>query len=166
MVRRVALAALFLAPAVSCARPEPPTVKPEVVRVERISTAGVDVALRMVVTNPNAIGLGVRSVKATVRFDTGATLCPIVVPHAVSLPAKTPTAVEVPISLAWTNVVALAQIASARADVGYDLDGSAAVGGETLNFDIPFTIRGVLRQGDILKAALGSLPVLPIPLGR
>jgi LEA14-like dessication related protein len=157
---------MILALAGSCRRPEPPSVKPEAVRIERIGVPGVDVVARVTVTNPNAIGLGVRSVKATVHFDTGATLGPIVVSHAVSLPANASTAVEVPMSLAWTNVLALGQIAAAKADVGYVLDGSAAIGGETLNFDIPFTIRGVLRQGDILKAALGSLPALPIPLGR
>jgi LEA14-like dessication related protein len=139
----------------SCARPLPPTVKPESLQVTRITPAGIDVIARMTVTNSNAVGLSVRSVRATMRLGNGTVLGPIVVAHAVSLPARRPTVVEVPLSLPWANVLALAQLVAAQSDVGYELEGTAAVGNETLNVDVPFTIKGVLRSADIVRMTLG-----------
>jgi LEA14-like dessication related protein len=163
---RFALVALALVAVFGCSRPEPPTIQPERVQIAQITASGVAVVVALTVTNPNAIGLAVQSVRATMRLEDGTELGPMAVPFAAALPPKTPTPVSVPLTLPWAQLAALGQLAASNKDVGYEVSGTAAVGTERVHLDIPFRIRGVLGRNDLVRAALNSFPGLLGPAGK
>ncbi len=144
----------------ACARPQPPTIQVERASIAQVSVNGMVLLLNLAVTNPNAVGVTVQSVKAKLRLGGRYDLGPVVVPHRLELPARQAVPVEVPLTLVWSDMSSLAQLAGDNRDVEYEADGSVAVGTERVNFEVPVKWRGVLRKDDLLKAAVRSLPGL------
>ena len=157
---RVVILLLVAGLALACSRPIPPTVKLERVAVTQISLAGVALLQTLTVTNPNAIGFTVRSVQVKVRADGRYDLGPVVVPRVVELPSRQPVSLDVPILFAWADISSLAKLAQANRDIDYDVDGSVAVGTESVSFNLPVGWHGVLRRDDLIRAGLNGLPGL------
>lgn len=153
-------AALTLA---ACSRPEPPTLTPEAAAVTGITTQGIDLRVQIGVYNPNGSDLSTRSLKAAVRLDGRYDLGTVTVPAPLKLPAKQRTRLDVPLTAKWKDVAGIAALAAQGRGIPYEVDGTVAIGGETLNVDVPFRLTGTMTQDQLVQAVQRSLPGLPLP---
>ena len=151
---------LTLAIVPACDRPVPPPLEPRQASITQVTMPGLKLSLRMQITNPNAVSFGVQSIRAKVRLDNRFDLGPVVVPHAVTLPAGQPVSIDIPLSLDWGDLAALGLLAQANRDVDYEVDGTVALGPEKVNFDLPVRWHGLVRREDLVAAAVRSLPGL------
>ena len=157
-VRRPSIALALLV--VACSRPKPPTITPEKAQVTAIGPAGIEMNVELSVENPNGIELSARSVTAKVVLDGQYALRPLTVPHNFTLTARSRSRLVVPMALKWEEVSTLLVLARSNRNIPYDVDGSVNVGGETVNMDVPFHLRGEVTHEQLLQTTLNSLPRL------
>jgi len=131
-----------------------------------IGTQGIDVLLKVEATNPNGITLTVQSFTGKAKLDGRWDMGTVTVSKPVVLPPRTPTMIDVPMTLPWTDMTTLAQVAASQQPVPYVVEGTAKIGGEKLNVDVPFTIPGTITREQLIGAALNSLPAIPGLVGR
>jgi LEA14-like dessication related protein len=150
----------------SCSKPEPPRITPRSVRVATVSPAGVGLALELDVYNPNSFPILAQNVNGTFELGNGVELGRGRAPAQSSIPAKGSAVVNSQLAVTWTNAAALAPFALSTAPVPFTFRGVAAIGGEKLNVDVPFTIKGELTREQVLQAGLRGLggSGLPVPL--
>lgn len=148
---------------VACSRPEPPTLKPEVAAVTAVTAQGIDLRVQIQAYNPNGIDLTTRSVKATVLLDGKIDVGTVTVPTPLKLPAKAWTRIEAPLSVKWQDLTSIATLAAQSRGVPYQVNGTVAIGGETLNVDLPFRLAGTLTHEQLVTVIGNSLPGLPLP---
>jgi LEA14-like dessication related protein len=153
-------AALALA---ACSRPEPPTLTPVRATVTAVTAAGIDLRVRLDAYNPNGIDLSTRTVKANVMLDGKYDVGSVTVPTPLKLPAKKRTQLDVPLSVKWHDLTGIASLAASNRGVPYQLDGTVALGGDTLNVDVPFRMDGTITHEQIVQAVNNSLPKLQLP---
>ncbi|MDB4937682.1 MAG: hypothetical protein JWP87_4654, partial [Labilithrix sp.] len=79
----------------------------------------------------------------------------------ITLAANAHTAIEVPMNVKWKNATGFAAIVTARRPVPYTLDGTATVGGNRLNVDVPFKLQGTMTPEQLQQAGLKSLQAIP-----
>ncbi len=156
------LFALLLA---ACSKPEPPTIEPEGAVVKSVTPQGLDVEMTIDAYNPNSIPLIARSVKARVKLDGRIDLGEVEVPTEVKVPAKKHEKIVAPVSVKWQDASAVAIMAATRESVPFTIEGSANVGIDDVNFDIPFTTEGSLTRDQLMKMGMQNLPQFPkLPL--
>jgi LEA14-like dessication related protein len=147
----------------ACTKPEPPTVKPVSGRVSSISGTGIDVEAKLEAYNPNDFEILVKSYTSTVTLDHRINIGTVTSAHPVSLPAKKKKVFDVPISVKWNDVAALAPLALTNRDVPWDAEGTVKVSAESLDVDLPFKVNGTLTHQQIVTAVGKSLPAIPLP---
>ncbi|WP_437782781.1 LEA type 2 family protein [Sorangium sp. So ce1097] len=148
---------------VACSRPEPPTLKPEVAAVTAVTVQGIDLRVQIQAYNPNGIDLSMRSVKANVVLDGKYDVGTVTVPVPLKLTAKAWTPIQVPLSVKWQDLTSIAAMAAQGRGVPYQVNGTVAIGGETLNVDLPFQLAGTITHDQLLTAIGNSLPGLGLP---
>jgi len=148
---------------VGCAKPDPPILTAKEARLVAVSVAGLELRLRIEAENPNSIPLVTEGVSAQVTLDDRLDLGTVTVPTKLTLPAKARTDVEVPISVKWADVGTLAGLAAAGRPVPYAIRGTAKIGAERLNVDVPFQIRGIVTPQELALGAMRSLPPGLVP---
>ena len=152
-----AFAALTFATA--CAKPKPPTITPKSARVLAVGSTGVSLAVAFDVANPNRFPLIVHAVDGSFSLGpgTGTELGKAHAEPASSIPAEGTSTVTSQIAVAWTNLAALTPFMLSPAAVPYRFDGTATLGGESLNVKLPFTLTGELTRGQLISAGLNGL---------
>ncbi|WP_437816394.1 LEA type 2 family protein [Sorangium sp. So ce1078] len=148
---------------VACSRPEPPTLKPEVAAVTAVTAQGIDLRVQIQAYNPNGIDLTTRSMKATVLLDGKIDVGTVTVPTPLKLPAKQWTRIDAPLSVKWQDLTSVAALAAQSRGVPYQVNGTVAIGGETLNVDLPFRLAGTITHEQLVTVIGNSLPGLPLP---
>jgi LEA14-like dessication related protein len=159
--------AVLLAAALSasaCSKPEPPRVTPREVRVKSVDPAGLVLALDLDVYNPNGFPLIARSVTGNVEIGQGVELGRGRAEPGGSIPAKGSSLVTTDLTVAWTNAPALAPLALSNKPVPYTFRGVATIGGERLNLDVPFVVKGELTRAEVVQAGLRGLGTMGVPL--
>jgi LEA14-like dessication related protein len=116
--------------------------------------------LELGVDNPNSVPLSVRAVTAKIVLDGKYPMPPVTVPHGLTLSAHARTHLSVPVEMKWEQVTTLVALAGSNRDVPYDIDGTVNLGGDLLNWDIPFHLGGELTREQLVMATLNSLPRL------
>jgi LEA14-like dessication related protein len=154
------LAALFVPLLLACSRPEPPTLAPERVKVTGITTSQIGVDVTLEVTNPNSIDLVARSLTAHIVIAEHVDVGTVDIPVTTVFPANQTTKLEVPLSVQFTDLGQLAQLAVAGADLAYTVDGTVGLGGELLRVNLPYHLRGTVPRDQVTRAALKALPGL------
>jgi LEA14-like dessication related protein len=149
--------------AVSCSRPSPPTLTPQRAEVTTIGTAGVSLLVEMAANNPNRFALSARQVTAAVTLDARYKLGTVTVAKAIELPAQKWTRIDVPLSIAWTDLPSIAALAASGRAVPYTVDGTVTVGGDVIRAELPFHLAGEIKREQLAGVFLNSLPKLPIP---
>jgi LEA14-like dessication related protein len=149
-------ALLFL---VSCKAPEPPTLEPERAEVKQVALTGVEVELTIEAKNPNSIPLQARKVKARVKVGDNVDLGEVSVDTKVKIPAEKSATIVAPLSLSWRDLGAVATLAATKSEVRFTVEGTAEIGTEDVNFDVPFKTEGTMSQQDLLKLGAGALPI-------
>jgi hypothetical protein len=157
------IAALVLATA--CAKPKPPTISPKSAQVLAVSPTGVTLAVAFDVANPNRFPLIVHSVDGLFSLGSGAgvELGKAHAEPASNIPAQGTSTVTSQIAVGWTNLAALTPFMLSPAAVPYRFDGTATLGGESLNLNLPFTLTGELTRAQLINAGLSGLTP---PAGR
>jgi LEA14-like dessication related protein len=150
------LAALLLLLAAACAKPQPPAVTPEVARVVRVSSEGVDLEVTLGVQNPNAFALDAREVEGTLLVAGGQRLGTGKSNPNRSIPAHGTGSVQSQVHIAWDDVPALQKFLL-QERVPYQFKGSVTLGGDTLHVSLPFEMQGTLTREQLLQAGLRGL---------
>ena len=156
-----AAAALAL---VACAKPKPPTITPKSAQVLAVSASGVELAVTFDVANPNRFPIVAHAVDGSfvLGAGSGAELGKAHAEPASSIPAQGTSTVTSTLAVNWTNLTALAPFLLSPAAVPYRFDGTATLGGESLNVAVPFTLNGELSRAQLINAGLSgfALPAL------
>jgi LEA14-like dessication related protein len=145
----------------ACSKPEPPTIVPKEAKVTAVSPAGLDILVRVEATNPNSVTLSAQSFTGKAEVDGKYELATVVVNKAVSLPPKTPTMIDVPLNMPWADVNTLIAMSQAQRPIPYTVYGTVAVGGESINVNIPFSMSGTITRDQLVGAALKGIPSIP-----
>jgi LEA14-like dessication related protein len=144
-----------------CTKPKPPQLTPQQVAVTAVDVAGFDMRVTMDAFNPNSFAISVRSVVAHVVVDGTQDLGTVTASQPIALPPNAHTLVDVPMTVKWKGIGGLATIAQARKPVPYTVDGTATIGGESLNVDLPFKLQGQITPEQVQQAAKKSLQAIP-----
>jgi len=144
----------------ACSRPKPPTIVPKKALVTAIGPAGIQMNVELGVDNPNGVALSGRAVTAKVVLDGKYPMSPVTVPHAFTLAAHAQSDLVVPMALKWDEVSTIVALAGANHAVPYDVDGAVNLGGDLVNVDVPFHLRGELTKEQMVQMTLNSLPRL------
>lgn len=160
--RRAALSVLVaLLATVACSKPLPPQLTPKEAKVTAIDPTGLDMRVKMEAFNPNGFALEVQSVVAHVIIDGTHDLGTVTASQPISLPASARTLIDVPLNVKWKGAVNLVTLASSKKPIPYAVDGTATVGGASLNVDVPFKLQGVITPEQLQQAGLKSLQAIP-----
>lgn len=146
---------------VACSTPEAPTLTPEKVRVVDTSPAGLHLEVTLNAHNPNSISLSARSIKARVVLDGTTDLGEVTVPQGVKLPAKKTVQIVTPVQVKWANALAVGILAASKPVIPYTVKGTATVGAEGYEIDVPFALSSTMTREELLKATAGGVPTLP-----
>jgi hypothetical protein len=103
--------------AVACSKPAPPTLVPKKVVATRIDLSGITLDIVVDATNPNSADLSASGISSHLVVDKTHDVGTVTVPGAITLPAGKTTKVEVPVSLRWSDVGLLAQLAASTGSV-------------------------------------------------
>jgi len=157
-----ALSVVTLAASIAgCSKPKAPELTPKEVAVTSVDVAGFDMRVKLDAFNPNGFAIAVRSIVARVIVDGTQDLGTVTASQPITLPANAHTLVDVPMSVKWKGLGGLATLAQARKPVPYTLDGTATIGGESLNVDVPFKLQGQITPEQVQQAAMKSLQGIP-----
>ncbi len=146
---------------VACSTPEAPTLTPEKVRVVDTGPAGLHLEVTLSAKNPNGFSLSTRSIKARVVLDGTTDLGEVLIPNAVKIPAKKSVQLVVPVQVKWANAVAIGIIAASKPVIPYTVKGTATVGVDDYEADVPFALSSTMTREELLKATSGAVPGLP-----
>lgn len=158
---RVLVAASVVASTAACSRPKAPQLTPQEAQITSVDVNGFDMRVKIDAFNPNGFPLAVRTVSAHVIVDGTQDLGTVTALQPINLPANAHTILDVPMNVKWKGIGGLATIAASKRPVPYVLDGTASVGGESLNVDVPFKLQGVLTAEQLQQAAVKSLQNIP-----
>ncbi len=145
----------------ACSKLEPPTIVPKSARVATVSPAGLDVVVQVEATNPNSVTLSAQSFTGKATVDGKYELATVTVTKPVVLPPKTPTLIEVPMTMPWQDLNAVVAMSTAQKAVPYVITGTVTVGGESLNVQVPYSMSGTITKEQLTAAAMRSIPAIP-----
>lgn len=145
----------------ACSKPKAPQLTPKEATVTSVDVSGFDMRVKMDAFNPNAFPLSVRAVAAHVVVSGNQDLGTVTASSPISLAPNAHTLVDVPMKVKWKSVGGFARIAASQRAVPYVIDGTATVGGESLNVDVPFKLEGVITAAQLQQAGMKSLQNIP-----
>ena len=146
----------------ACAKPKPVELTPQSLQFSSIGPDGAVLALLLDVHNPNRFPISASAVSAVVELQDGSELGRGTATPAFTIPAEGHVSLPAQLSTRWTNVALLAPYALAGKPLPYRVRGSARLGGESLNVEVPFTISGQLTAEQVLGAGMrGATSLLP-----
>jgi LEA14-like dessication related protein len=155
---RTALLCLVLV--AGCSKPAPPTLTPERVQITGMTTSRIELELQVGATNPNSYDIPARSLTAHLviggKFDLGTTEIPV----TTTLVAGKKTLVDVPVSVQMKDIAPLGKLAIESPTIPYTVDGIVSFGGDWAHVELPYRLDGTVQRGEVVKAALGSIPGL------
>jgi LEA14-like dessication related protein len=154
-------ASVLIVGVVACSKPQPPQLTPKSAQITAVDLTGFDLRVKMDAFNPNGIELSVRSVVAHVVVDGTQDLGTVTSSQPFVLPANAHTLVDVPLNVKWKGIGSVAAIAQSKRPVPYTVDGTATIGGEHLNVDIPFKLQGTMTAEQLQQATMKSLQGIP-----
>jgi hypothetical protein len=164
-VSKTAILLTTAALGLACSRPKPVEVTPRSVQVTTIQPQGLQLALVLDVHNPNGFAIRASDVKGTLTLQDGTELGRGVASDSVMVLSEQTAAVPTSLNMSWTNLAVLAPYALSPQPLPYEIHGSARIGSQHLNVELPFDIAGQLTREQVLQASLrgagGLIPALP-----
>lgn len=139
---------------VGCSKPKPPELKPRSVQVSAITPESVELAVVLDARNPNAFPILASSVTASITLQDGTPLGSGSSTEPISISGNSTQPITAKLAVRFSSASALLPYAMAMRPLPYRLNGSARIGGEHLNVDVPFTIDGVLTPQQVALAGL------------
>jgi LEA14-like dessication related protein len=164
MNRRAGLLWLSAVVLLGCSKPKPPTLTPRSAQVASVSPSGVELNVELFAQNPNGFPLVGSQVQSTFELRDGTALGTATSSDRFSIPAEGEATVLARLQVRFSSLTALAPYALAAQAVPYRLRGSARLGGEDLNVEVPFQIDGELTPAQVVAADLrGAADLLQKP---
>jgi LEA14-like dessication related protein len=156
-VRWLAVAALVIAAwSSACAKPQPPSVVPHVVRVAGVTLGGLELDVELQVHNPNSFPLAAEAVRGTLYGAQNQKLGQGSSQSRATIPAGATSLVQSRVRIGWESLTAIAPLLAAER-IPYVFRGDVTVGGKTLNLTLPFTLQGELTRAELLDAGWRGL---------
>ncbi len=156
-LRWLAVAAFVLAAFVgACAKPQPPSVVPHVVRVAGVSVGGLELDVELQVHNPNSFPLAAEAVRGTLFGPRDQKLGQGSSQSRATIPPGGTTLVASRVRIGWENLTAIAPLLASER-IPYVFRGDVTVGGKTINVTLPFTLQGELTRAELLEAGWRGL---------
>jgi len=140
--------------AVACEKPKPPQLTPRSAQVSAIRPESVELTLVLDAHNPNAFPIVANRVSGIFELQDGTELGRGESSEAFSLPAQGDAALDANPEIRWNSLSLLAPYALAAKPLPYRLRGTARLGSEHLNIDVPFSIDGQLTPEQVIQAGL------------
>jgi LEA14-like dessication related protein len=144
----------------SCARPQPPRITPRAAAVSGVDATGLRLRVQLVANNPNDIDVTVRRIDVDVTIG-GQALGRSTMTQPVALVAHRDVPITVDIAAGWRDLPGLIAASVLNENVPYRLDGTARVGGERLNVDVPFRMESTLPRRILMDAAGNTVNGMP-----
>lgn len=163
MPRQVLRLLTLVAFAVACSKPKPPTLTPRSAQVSALKPDGVQLALVLGAHNPNGFPIVANQVTGTFELQDGTALGAAQSSESFTIPAGGDQDLKATLDVRFTSLSALAPYAMAAKPVPYRIRGSARLGGDSLNVDVPFTIDGQLTPEQVIAASLNGAAKLLAP---
>jgi LEA14-like dessication related protein len=163
LARRFILAMMALALAAGCSKPKPPTLTPRSAQVSAIKPESVELALVLAAHNPNSFPIVVNSVSGSFELQDGTPLGSAQSASSFTIPGQGDQDLAAILDVRFTSLAALTPYALAARPLPYRLRGSARIGGDNLNVDVPFTIDGQLTPEQVIAAGLRGVGKLLAP---
>ena len=138
----------------ACSKPKPPEVTPRSVQVSAITRVCVELSVLLDARNPTACPCVASSVTATIALQDGTPLGSGSSTEPISIPGDSTAPITAKLAVRFSSGSALLPYAMAMKPLPYRLSGTAKIGGEHLNVDVPFTIDGVLTPEQVAVAGL------------
>ena len=158
--RRSMLFGAFASLALGCARPEPPRITPRSADVTGVTAQGLGLRVHCVVRNTNRFDLTVQRVSVRLTL-AGRDLGVTELPSTLRLPTNTDVPMDIDVRAPWGDLPGIVAVTVFNENIPYRLDGTARVGGERLNVDVPFTLESTLPRRVLLGAASSATPGMP-----
>jgi LEA14-like dessication related protein len=149
-------ASLAVAALGGCARPQPPSVVPHVVRFSAVSPGGLDFEVQLQVHNPNSFPLAAEAVSGTLYSARDQKLGQGTSHPREAIPADSSRLVASQIHIGWENLMVVAPLLAAER-IPYEFRGDVTLGGESINVTLPFTLSGELTRTQLLEAGWRGL---------
>jgi LEA14-like dessication related protein len=158
----ILLLACLAASANGCSKPKPVAITPQSAQLGSIGPDGVGLSLVLNVHNPNSFPIMASAVNAVVELQDGQELGRGSSLPAFTIPSQGDASLPAQVDLRWTNLALVTPFALAAKPLPYRVRGSARIGGESLNVELPFTIDGQLTPEQVVQAGLrGATSLLP-----
>jgi len=157
------LSIALVALAVGCSKPKAPTLTPRSAQVSAIKADGVQLALVLGAHNPNGFPIVANSVNGTFELQDGTPLGSAESSESFTIPSEGDQDLKATLDVRFNSMSVLAPYALAAKAVPYRIRGSARIGSENLNVDVPFTIDGVLTPEQVVAAGLRGAANLLAP---
>lgn len=158
--RRSMLLGLAATLALGCARPTPPRITPRSADVTGATAQGLGLKVHCVVRNGNSFDLTVQRISVRLTLG-GRDLGVTDLQRTIRLPSNVDVPMDIDVRAPWVDLAGLIAVSVFNENIPYRLDGSARVGGERLNVDVPFTLESTLPRRILLGAASSATPGLP-----
>jgi LEA14-like dessication related protein len=139
---------------VACSKPKPPSLTPRAVQVSAIKPESVELSLLIDAHNPNSFPIVANRVTASFELTDGTELGRGETSEAFTIPAQGDAPLAAKLDVRWNSLSALAPYALAARPLPYRLRGTARLGSEHLNMDVPFSIDGQLTPEQVIQAGL------------
>jgi hypothetical protein len=145
-------------------------VTPKEVAVRAVGPTGAVLSLKVGVLNPNRFGMSAQRVTAVMTLASGTNVGEINYDKPFELPSKTPVLLDIPLDVPWQSALAAVEFTKGQ-DIPFKVEGKVAMGGDTFQVNVPYTVNGVITQAQIrdaaLKAAAGAAGgLMPLLLGK
>jgi LEA14-like dessication related protein len=155
MMRRASLVLMMTAwLGVACSKPKPPELKPRSAQLSAIRPDSIELSLVLDAHNPNAFPIVANRVTGIFELQDGTELGRGESSEAFTLPAEGTAALTAKLEVRWNSLSLLAPYALAAKPLPYRLRGSARLGSEHLNVDVPFSLEGQLTPEQVIQAGL------------
>jgi len=138
----------------ACSKPKPPELTPRAVQVSALRPDGVELALQLNAKNPNSFPIVCNAVTGSFELQDGTVLGTGNSASAFTIPAGGDANIAAALQIKWQSLSALSPYALSGKALPYRLRGSAQIGGEHLNVDVPYSIEGQLTQQQVMAAGL------------
>jgi LEA14-like dessication related protein len=155
------LAACLSVLLLACEKPSPPKLTPVSGRVTSVSITGIGLEVVLDAHNPNGIAITTRSMTGKITLDGKYHVGDVTTATTVKLPANKSTRLTIPMTVQWKDIGSVVALAASNRNVPYRIDGTVAIGGESINFDVPFVIDGVVTHAELVQATANSIPKIP-----
>ena len=149
--------------AVGCSKPKPPSLTPRSAQVTALKPDGVQLAVVLAAHNPNSFPIIVNAVSGSFELQDGTPLGSGQSADSFTIPSEGDQDLSATLDVRFTSLQALAPYALAARAVPYRIRGTARVGSDNLNVDVPFTIDGQLTPEQVVAAGLRGAANLLAP---